>query len=117
MSCHSTPSVRNRSNFAIISHMQKYELTVLVKTVTGLPAGRQDVEEKMEKIIKALGGKLGKFTEMGKKQLAYPIDKIHEAHFLNWIIELPNEGVVQLEKKLINDKEVLRHLVICLHDR
>ena len=94
-----------RLGHGIISHMNKYELTVLVKAVTG-------VEEKMEKIVKALGGKLGKFTEMGKKQLAYPIDKIHEAHFLNWIIELPNEGVVQLEKKLTVDREVIRHLII-----
>lgn len=86
-------------------YMQKYELTILVKSVTG-------VEEKMEKMIKALGGKLGKFTEMGKKQLAYPIDKMHEAHFLNWIIELPGEAVVQLEKKLAIDREVIRHLLV-----
>lgn len=90
-------------------YMQKYELTVLVKSVTG-------VEDKMEKIIKALGGKLGKFSEMGKKQLAYPIDKTHEAHFLNWMIELPGESIVQLEKKLTIDREVIRHLLICQQD-
>lgn len=90
-------------------NMNKYDLTVLVRKTEG-------VEQKIEKLVKALDGKLGKFTEMGKKQLAYPIDKTHEAHFLNWIIELPTEAVVQLEKKLAIDREVIRHLLIWQQD-
>lgn len=88
--------------------MNKYDLTILVKKAEG-------VEAKIEKLVKALEGKLGKFTEMGKKQLAYPITKTREAVFLNWMVELPGEGVVQLEKKLTIDKEILRHL--CLRVR
>lgn len=88
--------------------MNKYDLTILVKKAEG-------VEAKIEKLVKALEGKLGKFTEMGKKQLAYPIAKTREAVFLNWVVELPGEGVVQLEKKLTVDKEILRHL--CLRVR
>ncbi len=88
--------------------MNKYDLTVLVKKAEG-------VEAKIEKLVKALEGKLGKFTEMGKKQLAYPIAKTREATFLNWVVEMPGEGVVQLEKKLTIDKDILRHL--CLRVR
>ncbi len=88
--------------------MNKYDLTVLVKKAEG-------VEAKIEKLVKALEGKLGKFTEMGKKQLAYPIAKTREAVFLNWMVELPGGGVVQLEKKLTIDKDILRHL--CLRVR
>ena len=75
----------------------------------------EGVEAKIEKLVKALEGKLGKFTEMGKKQLAYPIAKTREAIFLNWVVEIPEAGVVQLTKKLTIDKEILRHL--CLRVR
>ena len=88
--------------------MNKYDLTVLVKKAEG-------VEAKIEKLVQALEGKLGKFTEMGKKQLAYPIAKTREAIFLNWVVEIPEAGVVQLTKKLTIDKEILRHL--CLRVR
>ena len=96
--------------------MKKYDLTVLVKSDLKETAKDKFVE-KMEALVKALEGKIGKITEMGKKQLAYTIKKQKEAQFLSWVLELPAKSVVQLEKKLINDKEVLRHLVICLHDR
>ncbi len=85
--------------------MKKYDLTVLTKDGVG-------VEEKIGKIVKALEGKVGKMTEMGKKQLAYPIGKAKEAVFVSWILELPTEAVVQLEKKLIVDKNILRHLLV-----
>jgi ribosomal protein S6 len=48
--------------------------------------------------------------------LAYPIAKQTEAQFISWVLELPATAVVQLEKKLVNDKEVLRHLLVCLRD-
>lgn len=40
--------------------MNKYDLTVLVKKTDGL-------EEKIEKLVKALEGKTGRMVEMGKK--------------------------------------------------
>ena len=88
--------------------MKKYDLTVLVKN--------DKFAAKIEALVKALDGKLGRVTDMGKKQLAYPIDKQTEAQFLSWVLELPRASVVQLEKKLVNDKEVLRHLLVCLRD-
>lgn len=88
-----------------IALMHKYELTVLVRNDEG-------VEEKIEKLVKAFGGKAGRMVEMGKKQLAYPIDKHNEAVYLSWGLELPTETVVQLEKKLANDREVIRHLLV-----
>ena len=88
--------------------MKKYDLTVLVKNDKIVP--------KIEALVKALEGKLGRMTDMGKKQLAYPIDKQTESQFLSWVLELPAKSVVQLEKKLVNDKEVMRHLLVCLRD-
>lgn len=85
--------------------MNKYDLTVLVKKTDG-------VEEKIEKLVKALQGKAGRMVEMGKKQLAYDIQKNSEAFYLSWSLELPGEVVVELEKKLTNDHDILRHLLV-----
>ena len=84
--------------------MNKYDLTVLVKDTAKL-------EEKIEKLAKALEGKAGRMVEMGKKQLAYPIAKQTEANYVSWGIELPSSAVVEFEKKLTNDSEILRHLL------
>lgn len=96
--------------------MKKYDLTVLVKGDLKETAKDKFVE-KIEALVKVLDGKIGKITEMGKKQLAYAIKKQREAQFLTWVLELPAKSVAQLEKKLVNDKEVLRHLIVCLRDR
>ncbi|KKS33119.1 MAG: 30S ribosomal protein S6 [Candidatus Amesbacteria bacterium GW2011_GWA2_42_12] len=85
--------------------MNKYDLTMLVKSTEG-------VEDKMEKLVKALNGKAGRMVEMGKKQLAYPIKKLSEAHYLTWTLELESPSVVQLERKLTVDRDVIRHLLV-----
>ncbi len=85
--------------------MNKYDLTVLVKKTDGL-------EEKIEKLVKALEGKTGRMVEMGKKQLAYVISGMTEANYVSWGLELPAASVVQLEKKLTNDHDILRHLLV-----
>lgn len=91
--------------FSIIAGMQKYDLMVLAKE-------KGAIAEKIEKVIKALGGVVTKAGEMGKKPLAYTIAKSAEAEYLSFGLELPAEGVVQLKKKLAVDKEVLRHLLV-----
>lgn len=85
--------------------MNKYDLTVLVKEVAGM-------EEKIEKIVKAFEGKAGRMVEMGKKQLAYEISKTNSANFLTWSLELPAKSVVELDRKMTLDKDVLRHILI-----
>jgi small subunit ribosomal protein S6 len=91
--------------------MTKYDLTVLLKTDIK-EDGKEKFIGKIEKLVKALGGKVEKETEMGKKQLAYKIDHLSEATFLSWILELPGSAVVELEKKLTVDKEIIRHLLV-----
>ena len=85
--------------------MHKYELTVLGRELEGLA-------DKIEKVVKVLGGKVGKVTEMGKKPLAYMIKKAGEAHYLSLTLELPATAVVELKKKLNVDKAVLRYILI-----
>lgn len=95
--------------------MNKYSLVILIGA--GLTAEARDkFMEKMEKTVKALKGKVGKVTEMGKKQLAYRIKDQPEAVFWEMALELPPKSVIELDKKLTIDKEVIRHL-LCRQDR
>lgn len=91
--------------------MRNYELTILVKADTD-DAGRDAVVSKIEKLVKALSGKVGKFTEMGRKQMAYQINHQSEALYLSWNLELPAKSVVELDRKLTVDKEIVRHLLV-----
>lgn len=94
--------------------MQKYEVTLMVNSEVKGEA-KDKLIERMEKIVKALGGKMGKLTEMGLKQLAYKIHDQGEANYISWALELSPEGVVQFGKKLTAEgqkKEILRHLLI-----
>lgn len=95
----------------ILGRMQKYDLTVLVRSDVK-DEEKEKFVGKIEKLVKILGGTVGKLTEMGRKQLAYPIQKLSEAQYMYWKLELPGPAVVELEKKLNNDKEVLRHLLV-----
>ncbi|KKU56407.1 30S ribosomal protein S6 [Candidatus Amesbacteria bacterium RIFCSPLOWO2_02_FULL_48_11] len=92
--------------------MNKYDLTVAFRPAADGEANTEKLEEKLEKTVAVLGGKTGKMTEMGRKQLAYKIDNLAEATFLNWTLELPGEAVVQLEKKLTIDRDIIRHLLV-----
>lgn len=94
--------------------MKKYDVTVLVKTGMSQEA-KDGFVGKMEKTVKAMGGTVGKFTEMGSKQIAYKVNNVSEAEFLSWMVELPSSGVVELKKKLTVDREILRHLIVAAH--
>ena len=89
----------------------KFELTVLLKSVGGEEAWGK-VAERIEKMVKAVEGKVERVQEMGKKQLAYKISGQIEAVYVNFRLELPAAAVVQLGRKLAVDKDVIRHLLV-----
>ena len=89
----------------------KYDLTLILAPSVKDEAKDKFVE-KIEKVMKALGGVVEKTMDMGRKQLAYKIDGKTEGVYINLQIELPSESVIQLGKKLGVDKDILRHLLI-----
>jgi len=90
---------------------KSYDLTIMVSPQVKDEA-KDKLVEKLEKIVKALDGSVKKTLEMGRKQLAYKIKGQSEAVFLNSVLELPTQAVIQLDKKLTVDKEILRHLLV-----
>jgi len=84
--------------------MSTFEFTFLVtdkKSVT-----------KLEEVLKSFNGKKVNEESLGKRTLAYPIEKHESAEYHVWQIEFPKESVKDFKQKLNFDKVVLRYLML-----
>jgi len=91
--------------------MQSYEL-VLVLVPTLEDEALQAQVDVVTGRITQLGGTVDKTEVWGRKQLAYPIKKYHEGHFILFNMQVPPTAVVSLERDLKISEPVLRHLVV-----
>jgi small subunit ribosomal protein S6 len=91
--------------------MQKtYELMVLLH-----PDLEIDVEApiaKVEGLVDAVGGKVIKRDNWGKKRLAYRISRQDFAIYVYFEVQLDPSKVSQLESTILITEEVLRHLLV-----
>lgn len=85
-----------------------YQLILVLKSTLKEAEQKKLIESIKSLIAKA---KIGE-NSWGQKALAYPIKKEVSGLYLNWNIEM--EGVVSsdFEKKLINNENILRHLLL-----
>lgn len=68
--------------------------------------------ERYKTMITEAGGKIHRLEDWGRRQLAYPINKIHKAHYVLMNIEASPEVVDELETAFRFNDAVLRHLAI-----
>jgi small subunit ribosomal protein S6 len=94
--------------------MQKtYELMVLLH-----PDLEIDVEApitKVEGLVEAVGGRVTKRDNWGKKRLAYRIKRQDFAIYVYFEVSLDPTKVRQLENTILITEEVLRHILV-LHE-
>src|SRR5918997_6059031 len=57
-------------------------------------------------------GRIHRLEDWGRRQLAYPIEKVHKAHYVLMNIECDNETLTELEHSFKFSDAVLRHLII-----
>lgn len=90
--------------------MRHYEVVFLVH-----PDQSEQVPAMVERyrgIIESKGGKIHRQEDWGRRQLAYPINKIHKAHYVLMNIECGREEMEELESAFRYNDAVLRNLVI-----
>ena len=90
--------------------MRHYEIVFIVH-----PDQSEQVPAMIERYrgsVTAREGKIHRLEDWGRRQLAYPIDKIHKAHYVLMNIECDNETLVELEHAFKFNDAVLRHLVV-----
>jgi small subunit ribosomal protein S6 len=68
--------------------------------------------ERYSNTIQKDGGKIHRLEDWGRRQLAYPINKIHKAHYVLMNVEASNDAMEELTTTFRFNDAVLRNLVI-----
>ena len=90
--------------------MRHYEVVFMVH-----PDQSEQVPGMIERYSNAIqkdGGSVHRLEDWGRRQLAYPINKIHKAHYILMNVEASNEAMEELTTTFRYNDAVLRNLVI-----
>lgn len=68
--------------------------------------------ERYKAIVEGDGGAFHRLEDWGRRQLAYPINKIHKAHYVLMNIECTGEALAELESAFRFNDAVIRNMVL-----
>ena len=68
--------------------------------------------ERYRSMVLSKGGKVHRLEDWGRRQMAYPIQKMHKAHYVLMNIECNNETLEELEHAFKFNDAVLRHMTV-----
>jgi small subunit ribosomal protein S6 len=91
-------------------YMRHYELVFMVH-----PDQSEQVPGMIERYTQAIqkdGGTVHRMEDWGRRQLAYPINKIHKAHYVLMNVEASNDAMDELTTTFRFNDAVIRNLVI-----
>ena len=90
--------------------MRHYEIVFIVHPDQSeqVPA----MVERYKALVATHGGQVHRLEDWGRRQLAYPIQKLHKAHYVLMNIECSGEVLNELEHGFKFNDAVLRHLAI-----
>lgn len=72
--------------------------------------------ERYRNLIEGKNGKIHRLEDWGRRQLAFPIAKLHKAHYILMNIECDSETLAELEGAFRFNDAVLRHLTVRRQD-
>ncbi len=90
--------------------MRHYEVVLIVH-----PDQSDQVVGMVERYIKLVqdnNGIIHRLEDWGRRQLAYPINKIHKAHYVLFNIETDGETLAELEELFRYNDAIIRSLVM-----
>ena len=90
--------------------MRHYEIVFMVH-----PDQSEQVPGMIERYtgsVKEAGGTVHRLEDWGRRQLAYPINKLHKAHYVLMNVEAPQSVIDELETTFRYNDAVLRNVVI-----
>jgi small subunit ribosomal protein S6 len=92
--------------------MRHYEVVFIVH-----PDQSEQVPAMVERYRTMVTGHKGlihRLEDWGRRQLAYPIQKVHKAHYVLMNIEVDQETLGELEHAFKFNDAVLRHLIVAM---
>ena len=90
--------------------MRHYEICILVH-----PDQSEQVPamiERYKNLVVEQGGKIERIEDWGRRQLAYPIQKLVKAHYVLMNIECSDATLADIENNFRFTDAILRHLVV-----
>jgi len=84
--------------------MKNYEITFITL--------EEQQEKPVKAIIESLGGRILNIAPLGQKNFAYPIKKQKNGFYTTVSFEIEAEKVVEVNKKLALEDEILRFLIV-----
>lgn len=90
--------------------MRHYEIVFIVH-----PDQSEQVPAMVERyrtMVTGRGGRVHRLEDWGRRQMAYPIQKMHKAHYVLMNIECDQETLDELEHAFRFNDAVLRHLIV-----
>jgi len=90
--------------------MRHYEVVFLVHPDQSeqVPA----MVERYRSMIEGANGAIHRLEDWGRRQLAFPINKVHKAHYVLMNIECSQDALEELTSAFKFNDAVLRHLII-----
>lgn len=90
--------------------MRHYEVVFLVH-----PSQSEQVPGMIERYqgnLEKRGGVIHRIEDWGRRPLAYPINKVHKAHYVLMNVECDREAIDELESAFRFNDAVLRNLIV-----
>jgi small subunit ribosomal protein S6 len=94
--------------------MRHYEIVLIVH-----PDQSEQVPAMIDRYRQMITGHKGaihRYEDWGRRQLTYPIQKLHKAHYVLMNIECGNETLLELEHAFKFNDAVLRHLTVTMDE-
>lgn len=92
--------------------MRHYEIVLIVH-----PDQSEQVPamiDRYRQMITGRNGAIHRLEDWGRRQLTYPIQKLHKAHYVLMNVECDNETLGELEHAFKFNDAVLRHLTVSM---
>ena len=68
--------------------------------------------ERYKTLVTSRNGVIHRLEDWGRRQMAYPIQKVHKAHYVLMNIECDGETLAEIEHAFKFNDAVLRHLTV-----
>ena len=91
--------------------MTNYEIMFIVKATIDENEIKKTAED-LQKLINNKKSKVIEFKEMGRKKLAYPINKELSGFYYVMKVTTDHETIKEFDRKVSINENVLRHLII-----
>ena len=90
--------------------MRHYEIVFIVHPDQSEPVPA--MIDRYKTLVSSRNGNIHRLEDWGRRQMAYPIQKVHKAHYVLMNIECDAETLAELEHAFKFNDAVLRHLTV-----